>query len=88
MRWFSVLLVLAVLSLFTSPARAATQRTTIGVYVVQVNGIDLKNSSFTVDFWLWFRSAARATSPIDAFEIVDGRVTSKTNVIKKTLPDG
>jgi len=88
MRWLPFVVLLTALVLLSSPARAEAQRTTIGVYVVQVNGIDLKSNSFTVDFWLWFRSAERATSPIDAFEIVDGRVTSKTNVIKKTLPDG
>ena len=88
MRWLSIVFVLAVLSLFASPALAAPQRTTIGVYVVQVNSIDLKSNAFTVDFWLWFRGAPRTTSPIDAFEVIDGRVLSKTNVIKKTLPDG
>ncbi|MFO0595202.1 MAG: hypothetical protein U0228_07855 [Myxococcaceae bacterium] len=61
---------------------------TVGVYVVQVNSIDLKTNSYTVDFWLWFRSKGRDQSPLDAFEIMDGRVTSKTNVIKKKQPDG
>ncbi len=58
------------------------------MYVDQVTSIDLKANQFTIDFWLWFRSSGRTTSPLDSFELMDGRVNSKTNVIKKKLPDG
>ncbi len=67
---------------------ASPEPTTVGVYVTQVTSIDLKSNSYGVDFWLWFRSKGREVSPIDTFEIMDGRVTGKTNVIKKKLADG
>lgn len=86
-----VLVVFALLStsLFARTAAAAPERTTVGVYIEQVTALDLKGSAFTVDFWVWFRHAPRAgASPVDTFELIGGRVNSKTNLIKKTLPDG
>jgi hypothetical protein len=79
------------LALLAFPRRAVAaepQRTTIGIYVVQVGSIDLKNNNFAVDFWIWFRGPHRDTSPIDSFEIVDGRVHSKGPVVKKQLEGG
>lgn len=67
---------------------AAPEPIQVGVYVTQISSIDLKGNQFNVDFWIWFRSKDRPQTPLDAFEIMDGRVTSKTNVIKKKLPDG
>jgi len=77
-----------VLAWLGSKEAHAAEPTTVGVYVNQVASIDLKANAFTVDFWLWFRSKGRTVSPIDSFEIVDGRVNSKSNIIKKTLPNG
>jgi hypothetical protein len=76
------------LALLSSSKADAADSTTVGVYVNQVASIDLKTNSFTIDFWIWFRSKGRTVSPVDSFELVDGRVNSKTNVIKKTLPNG
>lgn len=77
-----------VLALVHAVAVAAAEPTTVGVYVTQVTSIDLKSNSYGIDFWIWFRSKGREASPIDTFEIMDGRVTGKTNLIKKKLPDG
>jgi hypothetical protein len=88
-RLIIVVLALVSTSLFARTATAAPERTTVGVYIEQVTALDLKGSAFTVDFWIWFRHAPRAgASPIDTFELIGGRVNSKTNLIKKTLPDG
>lgn len=83
---FSIFLVL----IAARPAFAdgGPQQTTVGVYVEQVSAIDLKANTFTVDFWVWFRSSGRAVSPVESFEIIEGRVNSKSNIIKKKLPDG
>lgn len=67
---------------------ATPTRTTVGIWVNQVGAIDLKANTFSVDFWIWFRSTGLDGSPIDSFELIDGRVESKTNVIKKKLPSG
>ena len=60
----------------------------VGVYLNQLNSIDLKAGTFSADFWLWFRWSGVGASPLDTFEIIGGRVLSKSNVIKKKLPDG
>lgn len=80
---------LLALALAPSRAAAAPVRTSVGVYVEQINAVDLKGGTFTVDFWIWFRFAKRdGASPLDSFELIGGRINSKTNVIKKSLPDG
>ena len=76
------------LSLGVKQAEAEPQRTTVGVYVNQISSIDLKGSAFTVDFWVWFRSSGKTTSPLDTFEVIGARINSKSNAIKKVLPDG
>jgi hypothetical protein len=81
-------LVAVVLLLVARPALAAPEQVAVGIYVTQVASVDLKNNAFTVEFWIWFRGPHRATSPLDGFELIDGKVNSKTNVIKKTLADG
>src|SRR5689334_1223579 len=68
---------LTLLLSLASRAHAEPQRTTVGVYVNQVTNIDLKGNAFTIDFWLWFRSAPHTTpSPLDTFELIDGRVNA------------
>jgi hypothetical protein len=80
---------LVLIALFTSRrALAEPQRATIGIYVNQVANLDLKANTFTIDFWLWFRAAPQPSSPIDTFEVIDGRINSKTNIIKKVLANG
>ncbi len=74
-------------ALLVAQAPAPTT-TNIGVYINQVASIDLKNNQYTIDFWVWFRGPARTISPVDTFEIIDGRINSKTNIIKKKMPDG
>lgn len=85
---FLATLVAVVVLFFARPAAAAQEQMTVGIYVTQVATVDLKSNSFTTEFWIWFRGPKRATSPLDAFELIDGKVNSKTNVIKKTLADG
>jgi hypothetical protein len=85
-RWVSTLLALALLSLTPSRARADGPKTvTVGIYVNQLLALDLKNNSFTVDFYLWFRWSDDALHPADTFELPAGRVLSKTSVGKKKI---
>lgn len=71
-----------------APAEAGPETIVVGAYVTLIHGIDLKAGSFGIDFWLWFRWSGRGQSPLDSFEVIGGRVLSKTNVIKKALPGG
>lgn len=74
-------------ALLVAQAPAPTT-TNIGIYINQVASIELKNNQYTIDFWVWFRGPARPVSPVDTFEIINGRINSKTNIIKKKMPDG
>lgn len=59
---------------------------TVGVYVNHIYGIDLKNSSFNVDFYVWFRwQGAPELKPIETFELSNGRITSKSSIVKRTI---
>jgi hypothetical protein len=57
----------------------------VGTYVNNVTGIDIKNNQFTIDFYVWFRWQGDDLKPLDTFELVNGRITSKTGVVKKKL---
>lgn len=59
-----------------------------GIYVNQISGIDFKANQFNADFWIWFRWKGEGPVPLDTFEIIGGRVTSKNSVIRKKLDDG
>ena len=69
-------------------ALAQPRRTTVGIYVNQVSSLELKANTFTVDFWIWFRSTGKTITPLDTFELIGAKINSKTNVIKKVLQDG
>lgn len=70
------------------PAAAAPETIFVGAYVTLIHGIDLKAGSFGVDFWVWFRWSGHGPSPLDSFEVIGGRVLSKSNVIRKSLAGG
>jgi hypothetical protein len=69
-------------------AHAEPTTMTVGVYVNHIYGIDIKNGSFNIDFYVWFRwSGNDALKPLDTFELANGRITSKSGVVKKTIGD-
>ena len=55
-------LVCALLVFAPRRAHAEPNRITVGIYVNQVSSLDLKANTFTVDFWIWFRSGAKSAS--------------------------
>jgi len=80
----------AVLALALSAAGAEAAETpprqiVVGTYVNHVYGIDIKNSSFTIDFYVWFRWEGDDLKPLDTFELVNGRIVSKTSLLKKKI---
>lgn len=75
------------------PAEATTPSAggndvTVGVYVNQIHEFSLKDNSFTVDFYVWFRWKNPELKPYETFSVVDGRIESKTEPALKDLPDG
>ena len=57
----------------------------VGTYINHVFGVDIKNSQFTVDFYVWFRWEGDDLKPLDTFELANGRITSKSGIVKKKL---
>ena len=64
---------------------AAPRKVVVGTYVNHVSGIDVKNSQFTVDFYIWFRWEGDDLKPIESFEVAGGRIVSKTGIQRKKL---
>jgi hypothetical protein len=64
------------------------EKIVVGVYVNQIYAIDLRANSFGVDLWVWFRWSGKGQSPLETFEIIGGRITSKTHLLKKKLAEG
>ncbi|MBL8949447.1 MAG: hypothetical protein JNK82_01630 [Myxococcaceae bacterium] len=60
----------------------------VGVYVNQVHEFSLRENSFTVDFYVWFRWKNPALKPYETFSVIDGRIESKTDAVVKDLPGG
>lgn len=61
---------------------------TVGVYVNQIRGVNLRENNFEVDFWIWFRwakSARREINPLETFEVVGGDIESKVSEVREDL---
>ena len=63
----------------------------IGTYVNKVQDLSFRENHYAVDFYIWFRWKAKGTlaeyKPLDSFEILNGRVDSKTSVVEKKIGD-
>ena len=64
----------------------------VGTYIIELNSLDLKTMSFRIRFWIWFRwnedDAKFIRDPLETFDIVSGRIESKTNVFREKFSDG
>ena len=78
------LLLLALLCAGTAEA-ATPRQVVVGTYLNNVFAVDIKNSQFTVDFYVWFRWEGDDLKPLDTFELANGRITAKTGFVKKKL---
>lgn len=50
----------------------------VGTYLNQIFDVSLKDNKFCADFYIWFRWKSDAIDPFESFEVVNGRVESKT----------
>ena len=75
------------------PARAAPEQISVGVYVADIQEIDLKSHSYRLDFYAWFRWKDPAIDPsksaefINMFDPADHVRTSLYDSPQK-MPDG
>ncbi len=61
---------------------------TVGVFVNQIHEFSLRDDSFTVDFYLWFRWKDPELKPYETFSVVDGRIESRTDPVVRELSNG
>ena len=82
---FSLTISIASTALCEEKQAATPATVTAGVYLNQVYGVNLKENRFTADFYVWFRYLDDTLSPLDTMEIVNGKIDSKTIVVKKKI---
>jgi len=89
---FPLLFALASL-LWPRPARAADgpARVDVGCYVNSLQELSFKDSKYVIDFYVWFRWQGEGRlqdyKPLDSFEIVNGKIDSKSSVVEKKIGD-
>lgn len=79
-RALALVAVLVVLFLAAPPARATAEgpdEVTIGILVNRIDAINLKESTFDVDFYVWFVWSDMGINPGETFEITNGRINAK-----------
>ncbi|HEX3870730.1 MAG TPA: hypothetical protein VHV77_09855 [Pirellulales bacterium] len=59
----------------------------VGVYVNQIDSVSLKDSQVTVDFHIWFRWTDPDIKPLETFDIVNGKIDTKEDVVEQTMGD-
>jgi hypothetical protein len=58
-----------------------------GIYVDRIVDLSVKESTWTVDFYVWFRWSGQEADPGENFQIVDGSIESKEKVDEYTSGD-
>jgi hypothetical protein len=52
----------------------------VGVFLNQIDAVNLKDSQVTVDFHVWFRWLDDSIKPMETFDLANGQITSKQDV--------
>ncbi len=66
------------LALAAAPAAAEPVKVSVGVFVNQIYDMSLKDNQYSVDFWIWFRYKDKSINPVESFEVIGGRMDSKS----------
>src|SRR5262249_36082085 len=54
-----------------APARTGPTKVKVGVYINDIQAIDLRNHSFVADVYIWFRNPNAAVAPGASFEFMN-----------------
>ena len=61
----------------------------VGTYVIKVQDLSFRENKYTLDFYIWFRWKAQGAladyKPLESFEIINGRIDSRTGVNEKKI---
>ncbi len=61
----------------TLPPGANPTRVEVGFYVDRISELSIKDASWTVDFYVWFRWRDEAVRPGNDFQVIDGSIESR-----------
>ena len=67
------------------PPGATPTRVTAGVYVDRILQLSVKDVSWTVEFYLWFRWRGELPKSCEDFQVVDGSIDSKDKQADETI---
>lgn len=59
------------------PPNARPTQVTVGIYVDRIIELSVKDVSWTVEFYLWFRWRGESPKSLDGFQVIDGSVEKK-----------
>ncbi len=62
-------------------------RVVVGTYVNQITGVNLRDNQVNVDFYVWFRWDDDSLNPLESFELMNGRIESRTPTPIRKLKD-
>ena len=68
-------------------AKAEPAKVTVGTYVNQITGVNLRESQVSVDFYIWFRWDDDSINPLETFELMNGKIESRTPTPIRKLKD-
>lgn len=85
LRALAIALLLGLLALGARAADAAPRTVMVGIYLNQVFATDLKANQFAADFYIWFDWEGDDLQPVDSFELMNGRITSKSGLLRKKI---
>lgn len=61
----------------------------VGSYINKIQDLSFRENKYVLDFYVWFRWKAEGAladyKPLESFEIINGRIDSKTSVVEKKI---
>jgi hypothetical protein len=57
----------------------------VGVFLNQIDCVNLKDSQVTVDFHIWFRWLDDGIKPLETFDLSNGQITSKQDIYEDKI---
>lgn len=77
----------------TDAPAPAVEKVKIGIYLNDVQNIDVHNNNYLLDFYLWFKWSDKESDPTASFEFMNhseswGTINTKVTEKPETLPDG
>ena len=87
MRIALAFLAILLTSLPAAAQKAEPAKVVVGTYVNQITGVNLRENQVNVDFYVWFRWDDDTINPLESFELMNGRIESRTPTPIRKLKD-